>query len=81
MTLLNAEKTTLEIINDVPNHLFPSAISTNLSTLVQVGHIRPDYSLDKNKGWNFWISGDQLLRGAAYNTYVIMDKLLNQHFI
>ncbi len=76
MSLLKEEKTTLEIINDMHNHIFPTALSTNLSTLVQVGHIRPDYSLDKNKGWNFWISGDQLLRGAAYNAYVIMEKLL-----
>ncbi len=81
MELLNNEKDTLEIINDTQNHNFPTALSTNLYTLVQVGHIRPDYSLDKNKGWNFWISGDQLLRGAAYNAYVIMEKLLNQNFI
>ena len=76
MSLLNDEKSTLEIINDTQNHNFPTSLSTNFSTLVQVGHIRPDYSLDKNKGWNFWISGDQLLRGAAYNAYVIMEKIL-----
>ncbi len=76
INLLTKESDTLEIINNSENHIFPTALSTNLTHLVQVGHIRPDYSLDKNKGWNFWISGDQLLRGAAYNAYVIMEKLL-----
>ncbi len=73
--LINDENSTLELINDVNNHEFPSAISSNNSSLVQVGHIRQDFSLDKNKGWTFWISGDQLLRGAAYNAYLIMLKL------
>ena len=73
--LINKEKSTLELINNINNNEFPSSISSNNSSIVQVGHIRQDYSLDKNKGWNFWISGDQLLRGAAYNAYLIMHKL------
>jgi aspartate-semialdehyde dehydrogenase len=64
----------LELLNN--NHDFPSSLSSNNKHLVQVGHIRQDFSLDKNKGWNFWISGDQLLRGAAYNAYLIMEKIL-----
>jgi aspartate-semialdehyde dehydrogenase len=74
--LIQKEESTLQLVNDVYNHKFPSSISTNNSHIVQVGHIRPDYSLDKNIGWNFWISGDQLLRGAAYNAYLIMIKLI-----
>jgi aspartate-semialdehyde dehydrogenase len=69
------ENETLELIND--NHIFPTSISSNNSHLVQIGHIRQDFSLDENKGWNFWISGDQLLRGAAYNAYLIMLKLFD----
>ena len=73
--LFSKETKTLQVINDVFNHEFPSSISSNNTHNVQVGHIRPDYSLDKNKGWNFWISCDQLLRGAAYNAYLITTKL------
>jgi aspartate-semialdehyde dehydrogenase len=74
LNLIINEKETLELIND--NHNFPTSMSSNNKHLVQVGHIRQDFSLDKNRGWNFWISGDQLLRGAAYNAYLIMKKLL-----
>jgi aspartate-semialdehyde dehydrogenase len=75
LNLIKNEDETLELINN--GHVFPSSISSNNSHLVQVGHIRQDFSLDKNKGWNFWISGDQLLRGAAYNAYLIMHKIFN----
>lgn len=75
LNLIKNEGETLELINN--GHVFPSSISSNNSHLVQVGHIRQDFSLDKNKGWNFWISGDQLLRGAAYNAYLIMHKIFN----
>ena len=73
LNLIKNENETLELIND--NHIFPSSISSNNKHQVQVGHIRQDFSLDKNRGWNFWISGDQLLRGAAYNAYLIMQKI------
>jgi aspartate-semialdehyde dehydrogenase len=74
LNLIKNEKETLELLNN--NHDFPSSLSSNNKHLVQIGHIRQDFSLDKNKGWNFWISGDQLLRGAAYNAYLIMEKIL-----
>lgn len=75
INLIKNENETLELIND--DHNFPSSISSNNKHQVQVGHIRQDLSLDENKGWNFWISGDQLLRGAAYNAYLIMLKIFN----
>lgn len=74
-TILN-EKETLELINDTKEHKFPTSLSSNGQTKVQVGHIRKDMSLPEDIGWNFWISGDQLLRGASYNAFLIMKKLL-----
>ena len=74
--LILNEYNTLELINNVEEHKFPTSLSSNNSHLVQVGHIRQDYSLDDNTGWNFWISGDQLLRGAAYNAFIILKKLI-----
>jgi len=73
LKLIKNENETLELIND--DHIFPSSISSNNKHLVQVGHIRKDFSLEENKGWNFWISGDQLLRGAAYNAFLIINKI------
>ena len=67
---------TIEVIDNKEDHIFPSSISTNNNHIVQIGHIRPDYSLSLNKGWNFWISGDQLLRGASYNALLIMRNLV-----
>ncbi len=76
--LLSNEKETLQIINQQKEHMFPTSLSSNGSHLVQVGHIRKDNSLPNDKGWNFWISGDQLLRGAAFNAFLIMKKLVSQ---
>jgi aspartate-semialdehyde dehydrogenase len=45
-----------------------------------VGRIRPELDEDgmfNYKSWNFFISGDQLLKGAAYNSVQILDKLIN----
>jgi aspartate-semialdehyde dehydrogenase len=66
----------LEIMDDKQNKIFPESITSNTKMKVQVGHIREDFSLDKGKGWNFWISSDQLLRGAAGNAYNIFKKLI-----
>ena len=66
----------LEIMDDKQNKIFPESITSNNKMKVQVGHIREDFSLEKGKGWNFWISSDQLLRGAAGNAYNIFKKLI-----
>jgi aspartate-semialdehyde dehydrogenase len=55
---------------DIPNPVF-----TTSKTDIYVGRIRSDI-VDKTK-WNFWISGDQLLKGAGYNSVQILEHLLN----
>ena len=62
----------LEVVDDKETRSFPESVTTNNKTKVQVGHIRKDESLPNGYGWNFWISADQLLRGAAYNAYLIL---------
>ena len=74
--LILSNNDTLELIDNKKDHIFPSALSSNNNHKVQVGHVRKDYSLQDNFGWNFWISGDQILRGAAYNAFLIMKKIL-----
>jgi aspartate-semialdehyde dehydrogenase len=66
----------LVLLDNKNNNIFPETLSSTNSEKVYVGHIRPDLSLPKNKGWNFWISGDQILRGASYNAFKILEKLI-----
>jgi len=65
----------LEVLDDKEKRIFPESITSNNRIKVQVGHIRKDLSLEDGFGWNFWISGDQLLRGAAGNAYLILKEL------
>jgi len=65
----------LEVLDDKEKRIFPESITSNNRMKVQVGHIRKDLSLEDGFGWNFWISGDQLLRGAAGNAYLILKEL------
>lgn len=51
----------------------PTSLSSTLNEKVFVGHIRKDFS-QKNT-FNFFISGDQILRGASYNAFMILKKL------
>ena len=64
------------LVDDKKDSNFPDTICSTNKNEVYIGHIRPDFSLPKNKGWNFWISGDQILRGAAYNAFEIYKKLI-----
>jgi aspartate-semialdehyde dehydrogenase len=66
----------LVLLDKKSNNIFPETLSSTNNEKVYVGHIRPDLSLPKNKGWNFWISGDQILRGASYNAFKILEKLI-----
>ena len=65
------------LLDDKNNCIFPDTIISSNKNEVYIGHIRPDYSLPENIGWNFWISGDQLLRGAAYNAVEILFNIIN----
>jgi len=75
--LLNNDKN-IVLIDDKENCNFPDTIISSNKNEVYIGHIRPDHSLPENIGWNFWISGDQILRGAAYNAIEILN-IINDH--
>ena len=51
----------------------PTSIDSSMNEKVYVGHIRKDFS-QKNT-FNFFISGDQILRGASYNAFMILKNL------
>jgi len=64
----------IKILDDNENNKFPEPIITSGKTDIYVGRIRSD--IDDNTCWNFFISGDQLLKGAGYNSVQILDYLL-----
>jgi len=70
----------IKVEDDHSNNSFPEPVKTTNQTEVMVGRIRPELDEDgmfNNKSWNFFISGDQLLKGAAFNSVQILDKFIN----
>jgi len=65
----------IQILDDNILNKFPEPIITSGKTDIYVGRIRSD--IDDNTCWNFFISGDQLLKGAGYNSVQILDYLLS----
>lgn len=67
----------VKLYNFPDENKFPEPIFTSGKTDVYVGRIRPD--IDDFKCWNFFISGDQLLKGAGYNSVQILKHLLDNN--
>lgn len=70
-----------EIIEDIKKDEFlifddkTDSLISSSKTHVFVGHIRKDFS--QSNTYNFWISGDQILRGASFNAFKILEKLVS----
>ena len=72
------ETTKEELINEISKYNIkyvenPEAIDVELNESIIVGHIRRNPF--NNNEWNFYIIGDQLTRGAAYNAFKIYNIL------
>lgn len=67
----------ISVCNNIVNNKFPEPINTSGKTDIYVGRIRSDIG-DKSC-WNFFISGDQLLKGAGYNSVQILQQLINSN--
>jgi aspartate-semialdehyde dehydrogenase len=61
----------VNIEDDPIENEFPEPIKTTKTTAILIGRIRSD--IDDKTRWNFFISGDQLLKGAAYNSIQILE--------
>jgi len=64
----------LDLVDDPDNKKYPMPLFTSEKYNCEVGRIRKDCALDN--GLCFWVSGDQLLRGAALNAVLIAEELL-----
>lgn len=67
----------VEIIDNKKEGKFPEPINTENKHNIQVGRIRYDFNDKECKKLNLFLSGDQLLKGAALNAYQILNLCQN----
>ncbi len=64
----------LDVVDNPEKAEYPLPLYTAEKDNCQIGRIRKDCALDN--GLCFWVSGDQLLKGAALNAVQIAEELL-----
>jgi aspartate-semialdehyde dehydrogenase len=64
----------LDLVDEPENKKYPMPLFTSGKDNCEVGRIRLDCAMDN--GLAFWVSGDQLLKGAALNAVQIAEELL-----
>jgi aspartate-semialdehyde dehydrogenase len=64
----------LDVVDEPENKKYPMPLFTSGKDNCEVGRIRMDCAMDN--GLAFWVSGDQLLKGAALNAVQIAEELL-----
>ena len=64
----------LDLVDEPENKKYPMPLFTSEKYNCEVGRVRKDCALDN--GLCFWVSGDQLLKGAALNAVQIAEELL-----
>lgn len=64
----------LDVVDEPENRKYPMPLFTSEKYNCEVGRIRKDCALEN--GLCFWVSGDQLLKGAALNAVQIAEELL-----
>jgi aspartate-semialdehyde dehydrogenase len=68
----------VKVVDDPANRLYPMPIDASGQDDVLVGRIRQDCSRDDGRGLDLFISGDQLLKGAALNAVQIAELLIRK---
>jgi aspartate-semialdehyde dehydrogenase len=63
----------LELVDEPQNNRYPMPLGVAGKDNCQVGRLRLDCALEN--GLSFWVSGDQLLKGAALNAVQIAELL------
>jgi aspartate-semialdehyde dehydrogenase len=63
----------LELVDEPRNNRYPMPVSVAGKDNCEVGRVRLDCALEN--GLSFWVSGDQLLKGAALNAVQIAELL------
>jgi len=68
-----AKASGLELVDEPRNNRYPMPLSVAGKDNCQVGRVRLDCAFEN--GLSFWVSGDQLLKGAALNAVQIAELL------
>jgi len=63
----------LELVDEPQNNRYPMPLNVTGKDNCQVGRVRLDCAFEN--GLSFWVSGDQLLKGAALNAVQIAELL------
>ena len=63
----------IELVDEPQNNRYPMPLTVAGKDNCQVGRVRVDCALEN--GLSFWVSGDQLLKGAALNAAQIAELL------
>ncbi|MFC1728489.1 aspartate-semialdehyde dehydrogenase [Nanoarchaeota archaeon] len=69
----------VEVVDDVRNDVYPMPLTATGKYDVEVGRLRHDLTYGE-KSVKMWVSGDQLLRGAALNAVEIAELVLDRDF-
>ena len=64
----------IDVVDDPAANSYPLPLSVSGKDNCEVGRIRKDCAFEN--GLSFWVSGDQLLKGAALNAVQIAEELL-----
>ena len=64
----------IKIVDDCETNTFPEPITSSGLNDIFVGRIRPN--LDDTKCWNFFVCGDQLIKGSGLNAVQILKELI-----
>ncbi|GAA0612121.1 aspartate-semialdehyde dehydrogenase [Virgibacillus siamensis] len=75
--LRNAEGVIVE--DDPANQVYPTPLSAMNKEEVFVGRIRKD--MDHDNGFHLWIVSDNLIKGAAWNTIQIAERLIENKWL
>mgnify|MGYP003875409279 CR=1 FL=1 len=68
----------VKLVDDVSNKRYPMPVDASGEYDVLVGRIRQDCSRSDGKGIELFVSGDQLLKGAALNAVQIAEVLISR---
>ena len=71
----------VKVVDDPLNNVYPMPLDATAKYDVLAGRIRQDISRNDKKGLDMFVSGDQLLRGAALNAVEIAEHLISRGLI
>ena len=71
----------VKVVDDPLNGGYPMPLDATAKYDVLAGRIRQDISRDDRRGLEMFVSGDQLLRGAALNAVEIAEHLVKRGLV